>query len=66
MSKAFVIMANDYPVGVFDNLDVTQQICDHLNKLDADRVRAANSFGRRCYYRLYEFEMNEKRAGMPL
>lgn len=64
MSKVYVLMANDYPIGIFDNLDVVQTMCDRLNKLDADRIRAANGFGKRCYYRWYDFELNHKQAGM--
>ena len=43
MSKVYVIMANDFPIGIFDNLDVVQTMCDRLNKLDAiSRLKRIN------------------------
>lgn len=60
--KLYVIMANDYPQGVFNAEDKARDFCKVAN--DAERELQRDARGQQhpispIYYKFYEFTLNE-------
>lgn len=56
--KVYVIMGNDFPECVFDTEEKAEAFCTERKKLD-EAERKTPGYGRRIYWRVYEFEVQK-------
>lgn len=60
--RLWVLMGNDYPVGVFDSEERANRYADQIRKAERDNARRSGQCGPGIYYRSYPFTLN---AGDP-